>query len=168
MVGKAISRNKAMILGMEVEPPGREPQPHTRKMMEDFLRVYEETCDFTVTSRIIGSHPKVVYQWRRLWPDFDARLREIQLRIVSRLEDIAFKLALSGDSQMIRFLLTNQMRETYGQVTKARVEHKGSVDFRVAGISRQEAAVELARRILDSADPQEADAGVDSVADSAS
>lgn len=167
MAGKAISRKQATILGMVVEPPGREPQPHTRKMMEDFLRVYEETCDFTVTSRIIGSHPKSVYQWRRMWPDFDARLREIQMRIVSRLEDIAFKLALSGDSQMIRFLLTNQMRDTYGQVTKARVEHKGSVDFRVAGISRQEAAVELARRILDTQGEEAAAAGVDSVANGA-
>lgn len=168
MTGTAISRNKALAIGMEACVPDREPQPQTKKMMADFLRVYEETCDYNVTSKIVGAHPKSVYQWRRNWPEFDARLREVQIRIIGQLEDVAIKLALGGDGQMIRFLLTNHMRDTYGQVVKSRVEHQGNVDFRVAGISRQEAAVELAKRILDTTGSETIAVGADGVADGSS
>jgi hypothetical protein len=153
-------------MGMELSSPGKEMMPQTKKMSEDFLRVYEETCDVDLSAKLVGANPKVIYQWRRWYPEWDARFREVQMRLVARLENTAFKLALAGDSAMIRFLLQMRLRSVYHSQAVTEVKHEGNVEFRVAGISRQEAAVELAKRILESAGSDEVAAGAAGVADS--
>lgn len=153
MTGTALSRRQAHILG-ETDRMG-EPKPSTKKRMEDFLRVYAETGDITLSAKICGIIRTNIYGWCQMYPFFDAQVREVQVRLVSQLEAIAFKQALDGDSQMIRFLLEKRWKAVYGNQVKADVTHEGAVDFRVAGLDRKDAARELAKRILAATDEGE-------------
>ena len=162
MTGTAMSRRQAHILG-EPDRIG-EPRPTTKKRMEDFLRVYAETGDVALSAKICGIIRTNVYTWRQMYPFFDAQVREVQVRLVSQLESIAFKQALAGDSQMIRFLLEKRWKAMYGNQIKSEVTHEGAVDFRVAGLDRKDAARELAKRILaatDANEDQEGDRGLE-------
>lgn len=142
------------------EPKRRKGE--TAQAMKDFLRVYAEVGDIIKASRIVGVSHKTIYNWRATEPEFNAKFLHIQSVLIQKLENLAFRIAMEGDSKMIMFLLERRYADTYGRQIKmeAKVKETQSIEFRVAGRDRTEAAIELAQRVLAlAADARDQEAG---------
>jgi 20S proteasome alpha/beta subunit len=98
----------------------------TDRARETFLQTLRDTCNVSEACRAAGFGRSAAYDWRKEDAAFAASWDEAEAVAIDNLEGLAYRRAMSGQSdRLVEILLKAHRSEKY--VEKIKTEHSGGV-----------------------------------------